>query len=468
MPGPSGPGYIVIKRIAGHSYRYRQWSWREGGRVRSKCRCLGRADGPAGDAPQAPTYAVDAVEAWLKTHINAQVTVDGWQYELDRLPDFSWQLVPVGGIRDADGVVDGTIVITQDGTPAWGEWSYRTAFRRLMQPRPAPANAMIDTATALAEYDRLMKIAQDLYAQSTTGEEPDRRKAYAQYLYAAQAVSTYQAHALGRDIAQWGGGTGAQLFRRDFEDALRARVPVKTTKKRRAIRDVSKTIAALPTHRARDVPLVDEPAEQRLIDRVFACNDIAGRWERPWLGGRYSGVPTWMPDKRLHLLAAKLGVVGKSSPFGELVDFGWRKKRYKIQASYSSDNVLQIPDHTRFKADPHATAEQNFAHTLLHELAHATGARKECRRPTWNRFGSAGYAREEMVADLTAHIMAHRLGLAPRSTANVSWYVDNWSRQLRDKAQARDYAKREALRAADYLTKLWGEIVSVAPSGTDD
>ena len=59
MPGPNGPGYIVIKTIKGHRYLYRQWSWREPGRrgPRTKCRCLGRYDGspmPANASPKHP------------------------------------------------------------------------------------------------------------------------------------------------------------------------------------------------------------------------------------------------------------------------------------------------------------------------------------------------------------------------------------------------------------------------------
>ena len=169
-----------------------------------------------------------------------------------------------------------------------------------------------------------------------------------------------------------------------------------------------------------------------------------------------------MPDQRLYALSEKIGVVGKSSPFGGTVDLGWRKKRYEIKAAYNSRNVLEIPDHTRFRASANATAEQHFAHTFLHEMAHATGLKLECKRAIWNRFGSSAYAREEMVADLTAYIMAHRLGLAPVSLAGVTWYIDNWSRAIKHehRAEARAYAEREALRAADYLTKLWGEVSS--------
>ena len=123
------------------------------------------------------------------------------------------------------------------------------------------------------------------------------------------------------------------------------------------------------THGARDVVVVDAVAEKRLVERVFSASEIAGRWERPWLGGRYKERAEWMPDRRLYVLAAKVGVIGKSSPFGGLVDFGWRKKCYDVKASYSSRNVLQIPDHTGFLGNEHATAAENFAQTLLHEIA---------------------------------------------------------------------------------------------------
>lgn len=43
-------GYLVKKRIRGRLYLYRQWSWREGGKVKTKTRCLGplgEGDGPS-------------------------------------------------------------------------------------------------------------------------------------------------------------------------------------------------------------------------------------------------------------------------------------------------------------------------------------------------------------------------------------------------------------------------------------
>lgn len=217
-------------------------------------------------------------------------------------------------------------------------------------------------------------------------------------------------------------------------------------------------------HQARDVAVVDAIAERRLIEQVFDPANKAANWRRPWLDGRTSANPAWMPDRRLYALALKLGVRGKTSAFGGLVDLGWRKKRYVIKAAYSSRNTLEIPDHTRFKGNADATAEQMFAHTILHEIAHATGARDACKRLIWGSTRE-DYAREEWVADLTARIMAERLGLAPANVANTAWYIDNWGRAITDKAAARQYATREALKAADHLCRLWADINTTAPAG---
>ena len=211
--------------------------------------------------------------------------------------------------------------------------------------------------------------------------------------------------------------------------------------------------------------LSDPATERAHIARIFDPANKAERWAKPWTGGRYTSKPKWMPDKRLYQLAIKLGVRGKSSPFGGLIDRGWRKKRYEIRACYTSKNEWQIPDHSRFQNNDHATAEQNFSHTFLHEIAHATGNKAASRRALFNRFGTEAYAREEWVADLTASIVAKRMGLAPSSIGNVAWYIDSWGRSIKDKDDARAYAEREALRAADYLMSLLDQI-GTPPNGT--
>ncbi len=59
--------YIVIKTIRGRRYKYWQRAWREGSRVRTQCRCLGRIDGEEAatrDGTNGNTTKTRAVEAW--------------------------------------------------------------------------------------------------------------------------------------------------------------------------------------------------------------------------------------------------------------------------------------------------------------------------------------------------------------------------------------------------------------------
>lgn len=58
-----GGWYLVTKTIGGRRYLYRQRSWREGGRVRTACQCLGRADGQQLSAGRPQTRQISAKEA---------------------------------------------------------------------------------------------------------------------------------------------------------------------------------------------------------------------------------------------------------------------------------------------------------------------------------------------------------------------------------------------------------------------
>jgi antirestriction protein ArdC len=73
--------YIVIKTIKGHRYRYRQKTWREGKRVRTRSEYLG----PAIDSIGEQTIAIIALRAQddlLKEHETTREWEQGWDEEL--------------------------------------------------------------------------------------------------------------------------------------------------------------------------------------------------------------------------------------------------------------------------------------------------------------------------------------------------------------------------------------------------
>lgn len=91
-------------------------------------------------------------------------------------------------------------------------------------------------------------------------------------------------------------------------------------------------------------------------------------------------------------------------------------------------DVINIPDRGFF-SDVEA-----FTSTLAHEYVHATGVKSRLDRKTSGKFGSEGYAFEELVAELGAMLVCSQIGFAYEGTAdavNHAAYVKSWLKHLR-------------------------------------
>ena len=64
-------------------------------------------------------------------------------------------------------------------------------------------------------------------------------------------------------------------------------------------------------------------------------------------------------------------------------------------------------------------------------------------------FGSASYAKEELVAEMTAAFLCASLGIVP--TVRHAHYIGSWLEVLRDDDRAIIRAASAASKAADYL-----------------
>lgn len=91
----------------------------------------------------------------------------------------------------------------------------------------------------------------------------------------------------------------------------------------------------------------------------------------------------------------------------------------------------------------------NWHRTCLHELGHWTGAPHRLGRDLSHGFGSAGYAREELVAEMCAAFACAALGIAP--TVRHADYIGEWLKVLREDDRAVVRAASAASKAADYL-----------------
>lgn len=91
----------------------------------------------------------------------------------------------------------------------------------------------------------------------------------------------------------------------------------------------------------------------------------------------------------------------------------------------------------------------DYYRTALHELGHWTGHRTRLDRDQTGRFGSALYAREELVAELASAFLCAALGIEP--SVRHADYLGSWLEVLRADNRAIFQAASKASKAADYL-----------------
>jgi len=91
----------------------------------------------------------------------------------------------------------------------------------------------------------------------------------------------------------------------------------------------------------------------------------------------------------------------------------------------------------------------NWHRTALHELSHWSGAPHRLGRDLSGGFGSKLYAKEELVAEISAAFLCATLGITP--TVRHSDYIASWLDVLREDNRAIVRAASAASKAADYL-----------------
>ena len=67
-----------------------------------------------------------------------------------------------------------------------------------------------------------------------------------------------------------------------------------------------------------------------------------------------------------------------------------------------------------------------FYSTMLHEMTHSTITPERLNREMGGKFGDPKYAKEELVAELTAAMISHSMGFDSKITDNSAAYLDSW------------------------------------------
>jgi len=118
------------------------------------------------------------------------------------------------------------------------------------------------------------------------------------------------------------------------------------------------------------------------------------------------------------------------------------------RAFYSlTQDKITLPLRERF-----ATADGYFA-TALHELGHWTGHRSRLDRDLAHPFGSEGYAKEELRAEIASLMLGDELAIGHDPTQHVA-YVKSWIKVLENDPKEIFRAASAAERIKDYVLGL--------------
>jgi antirestriction protein ArdC len=112
-------------------------------------------------------------------------------------------------------------------------------------------------------------------------------------------------------------------------------------------------------------------------------------------------------------------------------------------------DAIQLPPFEAFKD------KESYYATALHELTHWTKHASRLDRDFGRqKFGDAGYAREELVAELGAAFLCAEIGITPEVREDHAAYLASWLKVLQEDKRAIFSAAAHAQRAADFLNGL--------------
>ena len=116
------------------------------------------------------------------------------------------------------------------------------------------------------------------------------------------------------------------------------------------------------------------------------------------------------------------------------------------RACYSSSlDRISMPQALSFES------RESFCSTWLHEQAHSTGHSSRLDRKLGNQFGSAAYAREELIAELASVLACYRLRIGYDLPQHAA-YMSSWAKALKE-GGSKELLKvlSEARAAADLI-----------------
>ncbi|MBI3407650.1 MAG: DUF1738 domain-containing protein [Planctomycetes bacterium] len=128
---------------------------------------------------------------------------------------------------------------------------------------------------------------------------------------------------------------------------------------------------------------------------------------------------------------------------GAVIKHGEQNRAFYRPATDS----IHLPDKGQFP-----TADNYYA-TALHELGHWTGHESRLDRDLVHPFGSEGYAKEELRAEIASMILGDELGIGHDPSQHVA-YVASWVKALEEDPLEIFRAASDAEKIQDYVLSL--------------
>jgi antirestriction protein ArdC len=170
------------------------------------------------------------------------------------------------------------------------------------------------------------------------------------------------------------------------------------------------------------------------------------------------GIPDFTPPESPKPLWSRLedvDTIVKNS--GIVIRIGGEKAFY-----CPSTDHIQMPNEVAF------ISAEEYAATLLHEVAHASGAGHRLNRDLTGRYGSKAYSIEELFADLASSMVCGELSI-PSDIRNHANYMGYWASVLKEDSRIIFRAAAAAQKIADYILGFHPEFAQIRePSAVAD
>lgn len=140
----------------------------------------------------------------------------------------------------------------------------------------------------------------------------------------------------------------------------------------------------------------------------------------------------------------------------EMLNKYFERESIKVTRDIKSNNAyyspmldsINIPSIEQFEESKQA----EYYSTIFHESAHSTGHPNRLNRNFEGKFGSSDYAKEELVAEITAAMLLSFLNIeTDKSFMNSAAYINSWLQRLTGHEKEIMKAVEQAGKAVNYI-----------------